>query len=163
MDVVSSQNSLWAEALIDRYGDMVYRLALVRTGDAFGAEDVFQEVFLRLVKAQPSFASEEHAKAWLIRVTINCTKKLLFSSWRRKTQPILEEPAATQPEFSSVWLAVCSLPQDYRTVIYLHYYEGYKLEEIAQMTTSSLSSVKVRLHRARLKLRTYLEGGFGDE
>ena len=74
----------YIEYMLEKYADMVYRLAISRTRDKDNGEDVFQEVFLRLSKNLPDFESEEHEKAWLIRVTINCSKNLLNSINRRR-------------------------------------------------------------------------------
>ena len=70
-----------AEETVRRYSDMVYRLAFARTGNTADAEDVYQEVFLRYLRSDPQFTSEEHRKAWLLRVTINCAKKLHAAPW----------------------------------------------------------------------------------
>lgn len=75
-----------AEETVRRYSDMVYRLAFARTGNTADAEDVYQEVFLRYLRSDPQFTSEEHRKAWLLRVTINCAKKLHAAPWRRRTE-----------------------------------------------------------------------------
>ena len=75
---------------VRRYSDMVYRLAFARTGNTADAEDVYQEVFLRYLRSDPQFTSEEHRKAWLLRVTINCAKKLHAAPWRRRTEPLSE-------------------------------------------------------------------------
>ena len=88
-----------AEETVRRYSDMVYRLAFARTGNTADAEDVYQEVFLRYLRSDPQFTSEEHRKAWLLRVTINCAKKLHAAPWRRRTEPLSEtlEPAGQVP------------------------------------------------------------------
>ena len=78
------------EQSVRQYAQTVYRLALSRTRDTHSAEDVFQEVFLRLLKWNKPFESEEHRRAWLIRVTINCSKKWLCSAWIRRTAPLNE-------------------------------------------------------------------------
>ena len=75
-----------AEETVRRYSDMVYRLAFARTGNTADAEDVYQEVFLRYLRSDPQFTSEEHRKAWLLRVTINCAKKLHAAPWRSWTR-----------------------------------------------------------------------------
>lgn len=142
------------------YSGLVYRLALLRCGSRADADDVFQEVFLRLVRKMPTFDNEEHVKAWLIRVTINCSHKLLQSAWFRKTESISElfdQPDADINDDTTVLSAVLSLPQKYRTVIYLFYYEGYSGAEIAKMLGLSESAVRTRMQRARDKLRIILD------
>ena len=142
------------------YSGMVYRLALLRCGARADADDVFQEVFLRLVRKSPEFESEEHAKAWLIRVTINCSHKLTGSAWFRKTEPagellLTEESGGESP--SELLEAVLALPEKYRTVVHLFYYEGYSGAEIANLLGISESAVRTRMQRAREKLRSVLE------
>ena len=138
------------------YSDMVYRLALVRCGSRSDADDVFQEVFLRLVRKSPEFESEEHAKAWLIRVTLNCSYKLLGSAWNRRTEPLSESFEIRDRYDSGVFDAVQSLPEKYRTVIHLFYYGGYSGAEIARMLRISESAVRTRVQRAKEKLREAL-------
>ena len=86
-------------AAVEQYGSTVYRLALAQTHSQADADDVYQEVFLRYVRAAPAFATEEHRKAWLLRVTINCCKKLQGSFWRKHTVALSEAiPARTEGE-----------------------------------------------------------------
>ena len=92
-----------SQAEVRRYSDMVYRLAFARTGNTADAEDVYQEVFLRYLRSDPQFTSEEHRKAWLLRVTINCAKKLHAAPWRRRTEPLSETLEAPSPEGEALW------------------------------------------------------------
>lgn len=153
-------------SIIEKHSDMVYRLALARCASIENAEDIFQEVFLKLSEKLPKFKSEEHEKAWLIRVTINLTKNLNKSSWERNTVAI-EDPDnigdGGENDEQNVFDEVMKLPQEYRTVIFLFYYEGYKVKEIADMTNNSEGTIKTWLFRARKQLKNELEGGFGDE
>ncbi len=154
-----------AEALFSAYGDMIYRLALVRTRNPSDAEDVTQEVFLRCLKSAPAFASAEHQKAWLIKVTVNCSKTLLGSAFRRHTVAL---EAAGEPGMdeampdSTVYDAVLKLPQKYRTAIHLFYYEDYSVREIADAMRTTESTVKSWLFRARAMLKEDLKGAFDD-
>ena len=91
------------DEVVERYADMVYRLACAQTGRRDSADDVFQEVFLRLVRRNPTFASEEHRKAWLLRVTLNCCKKLGASAWRRHVVPVERLPEHGQATISRPW------------------------------------------------------------
>lgn len=149
------------DTLFRTYGDMVYRLALVRTRSVADAEDVVQEVFLRCLRNNPSFLSAEHQKAWLIKVTINCSKSLLGSAFRRHSVP---EDAAGElvseddPPDSTVYDAVMRLPEKYRTAIHLYYYEDYSVKEIASAMRTTESTVKSWLHRARGMLKEELGG-----
>lgn len=150
---------------IEKHSDMVYRLALARCASIENAEDIFQEVFLKFSEKLPKFNSEEHEKAWLIRVTINLTKNLNKSSWVRNTVELDENfvgEAETKDE-NEVFDKVMNLPQEYRTVIYLFYYEGYKVKEISEMMNKTEGTIKTWLFRAREQLKNELEGGFGDE
>lgn len=147
---------LSAEEVFLRYRDTVYRLAAARTANRFAAEDITQEVFLRYMRRRPSFADEEHRKAWLLRVTVNCCRSLFASAWTRHTVPLCDEAASAAPFQSDVYDAVMHLPPDYRTVVHLHYYEGYAVKEIATLLSVRESTVKTRLFRAREKLREAL-------
>lgn len=151
-----------AEELLDKYAALVYRLAFARTRSREGAEDVFQEVFLRLVSKRPRLDSEEHEKAWFCRVTINCANSYWRNPFRRWTQPLEEmgELTAPPPEAGSA-LDACldRLSPDLRVVIHLYYYEGYSTPEIAGLLKKSESAVRMRLMRARRQLRDYLEKG----
>ena len=97
-----------AEA-VAQYGSAVYRLAYAMTRSRSDADDVFQEVFLRLHRSAPGFASEEHRRAWLLRVTANCAKSLLASPWRRRTLPLEDVYAYTDPDASAVDEAMAAL------------------------------------------------------
>lgn len=96
MESLSLRTDESIDEVVERYADMVYRLACAQTGRRDSADDVFQEVFLRLVRRNPTFASEEHRKAWLLRVTLNCCKKLGASAWRRHVVPV-ERLARARP------------------------------------------------------------------
>ena len=143
-----------AQETVQRYGNMVWRLALARTANVHDAEDVFQEVFLRYVRHQGRLETEEHRKAWLIRCTVNCSKSLLAAPWRQRRAELTETIAAPMDqEARQVYLAVLALPQIYRTVIHLHYYEGLTVAEIAQAIGCREGTVKSRLHRGRELLK----------
>lgn len=151
------------EKIIEKYSDMVYRIALTRTGIVENAEDVFQEVFIKYSEKRPNFKNEEHEKAWLIRVTINLTKNLNKSAWNRNVINLDENITFETKEENDVFSTVCNLPQNYKTVIYLFYYEGYKVKEISKIMKTKESTIKTWLSRARQSLRENLEGGFDDE
>lgn len=147
-----------AREQVARWGDMVWRLALARTRHIQDSEDVFQEVFCRFFRHAEELESDEHRKAWLIRCTLNCTKTLLGASWRKNLP--LEEGILhpMEPEDGEVYQAVLSLPKAYRTAIHLHYYEGYSVAEIAQLTGAREGTVKSWLARGREKLAAALKG-----
>lgn len=153
---------LTIEAVFDKYSNTVYRLAYARTGNRFDAEDILQTVFLRLCKADTVFSDEEHIKAWLLRVTVNTSKNLLTSAWMRLTDSLHENIYTPQHEVSDVYIEVLKLPVKYRTVIHLHYFEGYSCAQIAKITNSNEATVKTRLKRARERLEQTLKGEIFD-
>ena len=147
-------------ALARRFAPAVYRLAYARTGCRADAEDVMQEVFLRLVRAKPAFANEAHARAWLLRVAANCVGDLFRLPWRKREEPLEADMAAPEaPELGSVTEAVLSLPARYRVPIHLYYYEECSVAEIANITGKSEGTVKSQLFRARALLRDKLKEG----
>lgn len=145
--------------VIDKYKDMVYRLAFSRTKNEADAEDVFQEVFCRYFKSFPEFQSEEHKKAWLIKVTINCSNKLFSSAWFRRAVPLDENIEFYDAE-KEVYYSVLELPLKYRTVIHLHYYEDMSIVEISRTLKIKESTIKSQLLRAKALLRDKLEGEY---
>ena len=156
MERLSRETEESLDEVVERYADMVYRLACAQTGSRDRADDVFQEVFLRLVRRDPAFASEEHRKAWLLRVTLNCCKKLGTSAWRRRVLPLERLPEREQTDdFEAVALrdALARLPEKDRAVLNLFYGEGLKAEEIGELLGEKASSVRSRLSRARALLR----------
>jgi RNA polymerase sigma-70 factor (ECF subfamily) len=155
------------DAAINQYADMVYRIAIVQMKSKSDADDIFQEAFLRLVKYKDTIESEEHLKAWLIRVTINCCKKHFDNAWNKKTTSMeyetgVEETYEMQEQDETVFHAIKGLSENYRSVIHLFYYEEYSVKEIAQIMEQSESTIKTRLSRARDLLRKQL-GGSQDE
>ncbi len=141
------------QAMFEKYADMVYRLSLVRTKNRHDSEDILQEVFLRYMKVWRSMESEEHVKAMLIRITVNCSKSLLGSAWFRKTEGLEEDLPAPAEEGRDVLGAVLNLPLKYRTAVHLHYYQGYSVEEMAELLHTHPSTVKTWLFRARALLK----------
>ena len=145
------------EAIIRTHANAVYRLAYSYTRNQADAEDVFQEVFLRYWKKKPDFQNPEHAKAWFLKVTANCAKSFLTMPWRKHIE--LSEPDIifSQPEENSLDDALRKLPQYYREVIHLYYYEGYKTDEIAGILNRRPSTVRTQLTRAREMLAKILK------
>ena len=151
------ENKITASKAFEEYSDMVYRLAFARVKNKYDADDILQDVFMRYMKSKQDISDLEHAKALLIRITINCTKSLFTSSNKKKTAPLDEFMSIDMPVRDTLE-AVLKLPLKYRTVIHLHYYCGYNVDELAKILNSNPSTVKSQLHRARLKLKDYLEG-----
>lgn len=154
------------EEAVRTYADMVYRLACLNTNNKETAEDVFQTVFLKLVQYKESIISEEHLKAWLIRVTINQCKSVATSSWNRKRASyedamLMEEPTE-QEDFSDVYEAVRELPEKYRQVIHLFYYEQLAVKDIAGILDTKEATVKTWLARGRKLLNEKLKEEYGN-
>ena len=154
------------EAAVRTYADMVYRLACLNTNNKETAEDVFQTVFLKLVSHQESIISEEHLKAWLIRVTINQCKSVATTAWNRKRASyedamLMEEPEE-QEDFSDVYEAVRELPDKYRDVIHLFYYEQLTVKDIAGILDTKEATVKTWLSRGRKLLGGKLKEEYGN-
>lgn len=154
------------DAAVRRYADMVYRLAMLNTRDKYEAEDVFQEVFLKLYKHQKSICSEEHLKAWLIRVTVNQCRSLATTAWNKKRvslDAVAETAAEEAPEeYPEVYEAVRELPDKYREVIHLFYYEELQIKEIAEILERNEATIKTQLARGRQLLNERLKGAFED-
>lgn len=146
------------EETVEKYFNMISKLALIRTKDRHSADDVVQEVFMRFLKTDTKFETEEHIKAWLIKVTINCSKSLFLSAWAKKTVPLDEDIPFESPEKSDIYYAVHSLPQKYKAVIHLFYYEQMSVAEIAKYLDTKESTVKSQLHRGRELLKSLVKG-----
>ena len=142
--------------LFDAYHNMVYRLALTMTHSRQDAEDITQTVFLKLLdgKSRPTAGKE---RSWLAAVTVNACKDLMRSFWRRNMEPLDEMIPVQMSEERALFDAVMALPTKYRTVVHLHYYEGYTFAEIGGMLHIKPSAVSMRLHRARNLLRSGLQ------
>ena len=137
---------------------------MTRLSSPADAEDVVQEVFLKLLTTRPHFRDLEHEKAWLIRVTINACHDLRRSVWSRNRTELPENLADSfeTPQDNALYAAVFSLPEKYRVVVLLYYYEDYTIQEISEMIQRNPSTIQTQLERARKKLKMQLEqkGGF---
>lgn len=164
MDSSGKEYTVVFEKIMDKYGDMVYRICLTITGNTEDARDSFQETFLRLVKNQDKIKNEEHLKAWLIRVATNCSRTIAASPWNRKTQGI-KDTDTDHGEYllqnSGLLSELQRLPDKYSVVLYLFYYEEYSIKEIGQLLNKKENSVKTLLNRGRKLLQKRLEEG-GD-
>lgn len=145
---------------VEQYADTVRRICLVHLKNYADTEDIFQTVFVKYLLHTAPFATPEHERAWIIRVTINACKDLLRSVFRRRTVPLHEAAELPVPpeEHRAVLQAVQSLPAAYRDVVYLHYYEGYTAPEIARILGKNVNTIYTRLTRARGLLREALGG-----
>lgn len=154
------------EFVLQKYANMIYRLAYVRTKNRADAEDLLQEVLLRYLKTSTPFNNDEHCKAWLIRTTINCSKNLLGSAWYRKTVFLADSPkdntSVQENGKSDIFYAVMDLPSKYRVLVHLYYYEDYSVSEISSLLNRKEATVKTQLHRAREMLKQRLKGEYDD-
>ena len=153
-------------AAVERYQDTVYRVALHVLASPQDADDAVQEVFLRLYTAQKIFQSEEHLRRWLLRVTINYCRDVLRSPWRKRRASLDElptQPVFQKPEQEALYQTVMTLPENYRIVLVLFYYEELSVREIGTLLGLETSAVTTRLSRARAKLKEQLGEVWQDE
>ena len=144
------------DEIVERYSDMVLRIAFQNLKNRVNAEDIVQEVFLKLFSTPKRPIEEEHLKAWLIRVTINLCKNYWKTAWVRNTVPLAEEQVSVSENSLSLWEELFSLPEKYRNVIYLHYYEGYTAPEISKILKIPLNTVYTHLNRGKKELKTII-------
>ena len=154
------------QALAETYRDRLFAAAFQVCGNAADAEDAAQEALLRYHTSEKQFESEQHIRAWLLRVAINCAKNVSRSFWRRNTVPL--EDYMDSLEFDSgesrqIFREVMKLPEKHRLVIHLYYYEDYTVAEIGKILALTESNVKVRLSRGRKLLKEALQGVWDDE
>ena len=141
------------------YANMIYWVCFSYMKNAADTEDMVSDVFVKLIKSKVEFQNEEHEKAWLLRTAINLCKDNL-KNWRRKCVDINEYEnlqSESRLETNETLTAVMGLPDRYKDAVYLYYYEGYSVSEIAQILKKPQSSVKVHLHKARKILKGVLE------
>lgn len=160
---------------IERYGDMLYKLAFSQMKNRQDAEDVVQEVFYKFVKNEKAFASQEHEKAWLIRVTLNTCRKIWRSAWYKHSTPFAshtqaaaldsgaEQKILEKEREKEVFEAVLLLPRKYREVIHLFYFEGMSIQEICEVTGRKTNTVTSQLTRAREQLKKMLKEAYQYE
>lgn len=146
---------------IEQYSDTVRRVCLIHLKNYADTEDIFQNVFLKYATSSAVFENHEHEKAWFIRVTINACKDLLRSFFRTKTvslDEIIEQADVTDDDNKEVLEAVLALPEKYRKVIYLHYYEGYSAPEIGKILNKNVNTIYTYLNRGKQLLKITLGG-----
>ena len=150
--------------LIEKYTDMVYRIAFSRTQNVYDAQDITQDVFLKYIKytqAGNVFREEEHRKAWLLKVAVNTGNTFVTTAWfrhRASLEEVGEVATETKEDRSEVFDAVMDIPEKYRVVVHLFYYEELSIKQICSILNMSETAVKSRLHRARELLREKLKG-----
>ncbi len=144
--------------IAQRYMDTVFRVAFSYMKSRADADDITQNVLLKLYRYEGDFDSESHLKHWLIRVTINECKSACRSLWRRteNIEDYVNSLTMPTPEHSELLEAVMKLPPKYRVAIYLYYYEGYATAEIAELLSVPEATVRTHLARGRAKLKMML-------
>ena len=144
--------------LISKYSARIIRIAFTYVKNMADAEDIAQDVFLAYLTANVLFLSEEHDKAWLIRVTVNKSKNYIKAHWFRERTPLPEDLSYLPEEENEALSAVLELDVKYRLPIHLFYYESYSLKEIADILHTNPATIGTRLARARAILKKKLGG-----
>jgi len=153
-----------AESLLDQYGNRILRLAYSYLHNMSDAEEVLQDTLIQYLKTVPELESEEHRKAWLLHVAGNLSKNRIRYNKVRCADELSETLAAEEREdLSFVWEAVKALPEKYREVIHLFYYEGYRTKQIAEILNRKETTVRSDLLRGREQLRTILKEAYDFE
>lgn len=146
---------------LDTYSDMIRRICILHLKNYHDAEDVFQDVFLKYALRDEAFESHAHEKAWLIRVTVNACRDILKSFLKRNVvslDNLTAEPACLLDEDKAVWDAVLKLPEKYRVVVYMFYYEGYSAVDIAKILHKKENTIYTWLSRAKMQLKSIMGG-----
>lgn len=154
------------EVLIEKYKNNIYAVAFNICKNKHDAEDVVQDTFIQYLSHKKDFQSEEHIRAWIIRVAINKAKNKNNLFFRRNSLPLedyMETLTFESDESHELFEAVMKLPEKYRIVIHLFYYEDYSVQEIADILKITQSNVKVRLSRGRLSLRKTLKEAWNND
>ena len=143
--------------IVEKYADMIYRIAYQKELNRYDAEDIVQDVFVKLLSNKSYFRDEEHMKAWLIRVTINLCINYNKSLARQKTVSVEQLDIPFTQQETGVLEELYLLPEDERNILYLYYYEGYKIREIAKILRQKQNTINSKLTRARNKLKRIME------
>lgn len=154
------------EILIEKYKNNIYAVAFNICKNKYDAEDVVQDTFIQYLSHKKDFQSEQHIRAWIIRVAINKAKNKNNLFFRRNSLPLedyMETLTFESDESYELFEAVMKLPEKYRIVIHLFYYEDYSVQEIADILKITQSNVKVRLSRGRLSLRKTLKEAWNND
>ena len=168
----AQENCLDMERLIQQYGTSLLRMAVVFLGDAHLAQDAVQETYIKAYNNFHTFRNDSSEKTWLMSIAINTCKDMLKSVWHRRVsllQPteMLEfaaEDDTMQSDYDELVEAIEQLSPKLKEVVLLFYYQELSIAEISSATKTPQNTVRVRLNRARLKLKQFLvEGGFSYE
>lgn len=164
-EITSSEKRLeLVKNTVRQYSALIFRIAYQNLRNYHDAEDIMQEVGLYLLTGNPPLDNSEHLKCWIIKVTLNKCKDMRKAAWRTRTEPIDDYLNLQAPETREVMEELRQLPENYRNIIYLYYYEAFTIAEIAAILGKSPNTVGSWLQRARKKLKKLLkEGGYSDE
>ena len=157
---------LSTENIINRYQDRLFATSFSICRSAEDAEDIVQDTIIKYHQSNKDFESEEHIRAWLIRVCINLSKNLVLSFWNRNRMPweeYMENLHFAEESDKNLFEAVMALPEKYRIVIHLFYYEGYSVQEIAKILHRREGTVKSQLTRGRKILKEELQEEWRDD
>lgn len=162
IEVTCGKNRYSTEEVIEQYHDMLYRLAMIRINHSEDAKDVVQDTFMKLliyIKKGHVFQDEEHLKAWLLTVAVNRGKSMMSLAWNRKTEGLENVKEMSVPEVPEQYAYeyVLKLPEKYRIVINLFYYEQLSTDQIAAIIKQKPATVRSYLHRGREKLKKMME------
>jgi RNA polymerase sigma-70 factor (ECF subfamily) len=174
-DLLEKSPAYDIESLIRQYGNDVLRTAYMYVKDIHTAEDIFQDVFIKVNQKLSTFEGNSSIKTWIIRITINTCKDFLKSAWNRKVVPMMEyqeDAIVSETDYDDVEKqdtkelikqSVLSLPAKYKDVVLCVYYQDMSITEAANALHIAEGTAKSRLSRARLKLKSLLEGRISDE
>ena len=151
------KNATFVDEMIQKYANMIVKIAYQYVHNQPDAEDIMQDVFIKLIECRKQFENEEHIKAWLIRVTTNLSINYIKSSWYKKRLPFEENNYSFTYQQKTILEELFQIPYKYRIVLYLYYYENYTLQEIAVILNKSINTVASQLRRAREKLKIEME------
>lgn len=161
MQIQSLRTDDCFEEVMERYSDMIYRIAYANVRVKEDAQDVFQEVWCRYYQKNKIFESEEHRRNWLINVTLKCCKKI-YTSVRYKRTVLTDDMSLLREKLPErdfeIYDAVIRLPEKYRVPVYLYYYEDFSVNEISEITKINASTVRSQMKRGREKLKEILKG-----
>ena len=147
---------------LDLYGDNILRIAVTYLKNRQDAEDILQDVMVKYMTCNPTFTSQQHEKAWFLRVAINMAKnKCRSAAFRLRGNWIETDSYCDTYQYNDVLEAVYQLPTKYKEIIYLYYYEEYSVKEIAQLLQKKEVTVKSLLKRGREKLGGLLKEDYG--
>ncbi len=166
MQIQSLRTDDCFEEVMEKYADMIYRIAYANVRVKADAEDVFQEVWCRYYQKNKTFESELHRRNWLINVTLKCCKKI-YSSARYKRTVLTDDMSLLKERLPErdfeIYDAVIGLPERYRIPIYLYYYEGFSVNEISEMMKINASTVRSQMKRGREQLKEIMKGDVFSE